>query len=141
MTISSPIIRQNNLSAWGATSSLHAVGPARPGPVRRNFLFFYYFQKWLKTILAPNKTKLMNWVQGCNGNSPYISNYLIGVCQCVCRTRQADFRLPPCSGGACGLLRWPEIVSRRPDRSAATWPSSRGGACHHHMPVDAAEAG
>ena len=76
------------------------TGPARSGPVRCNFLFFYYFRKWLKTVLAPNKTKTMIWVQGWNGNSPYFSNYLIGVCQGVSRTHHPCSRLTPCSGGA-----------------------------------------
>ena len=39
-------------------------------------------------VLAPNKTKIMNWVQGWNDNCPYFSNSLFGVCQGVWRTRQ-----------------------------------------------------
>ena len=80
-------------------------------------------------------------MQGWNGNSPYISNYLIGVCQGVRRTRQPCFSLTPCSGGACGVLRWTEIVYRSTEWCAAAWFSSRGGACMHHMSVDAAKAG
>ena len=83
----------------------------------------------------------MNWVQGWNDNCPYFSNYLIGICQGVRRTRQSVFRLTPCSGGACDLLRWPEIVYRRTERGAAAWSSFRGGACNHEMSVDATEAG
>ena len=119
----------------------HVIARGRTGLVRRNFFFFYYFRKWLKTVLAPNKTKTLNWVQGYNGHLPYFSNFLFVVCQGVRRTRQADSRLTPCSGGAWGLLWWTEIVYRSTERCAAAWSSSRGGACNHQMSVDATEAG
>ena len=83
----------------------------------------------------------MNWVQGWNGNWPYFSNFLIGVCQGVRRTRHPVSRLTPYLGGACGRLRWTEMVYRMTERCAAAWASSRGGACNHQMSVDAAEAG
>uniref|UniRef100_A0A6N2NGW2 Uncharacterized protein n=1 Tax=Salix viminalis TaxID=40686 RepID=A0A6N2NGW2_SALVM len=41
--------------------------------------------------------------------------------QDVRRTRRSVFRLPPCLGGACGLIRWSEMVDCRRSQAPAAF--------------------